>query len=64
LNGEYDILHRGNVDGVGSVRYDLEWGRGLQACVEKLRFKLAGSSEDVVPSIYATLGCDILINEL
>jgi hypothetical protein len=42
----------------------LEWNRGLQARVEKLRFKLAGNSEDVVPSIYATFGRDILVNEL
>lgn len=52
------------MDGVSSVRYDLEGGRGLKTRVKKLRFKLAGNSEDVVPSIYATLGCDILINEL
>lgn len=42
----------------------MKWRRSLQARVEKLRFKLAGNSEDIVPSIYATLGSDIFINEL
>jgi len=51
LNAEHDTLHRGNVDRIGSVRYDLEWGWSLQTRVKKLRFKLAGNSEDVVPSI-------------
>jgi hypothetical protein len=61
LNCEHDFLKR---DEVGSIWYDLEWDRGSQARVEELLFKLAGNSEDEVPSIYATLGCDIRINEL
>ena len=55
---------RGALDGVGSVRYDLVWCRGLQASIEKVSFKHAGDSEDVVPSIYTTLGHDIRIDKL
>jgi hypothetical protein len=35
-----------------------------QARIEKLCFELAGNFEGVVPSIYATFGCDVRINEL
>jgi hypothetical protein len=64
LNGENDALSPENVDGVCSIRYDLVWGRVLQTSVEKVRFKPAGNSEDVVPSFYATLSRNILIDEL
>jgi len=53
------------LDGVGSVGYDLVWHRNLQAGVENVSFKFAGSSEDLVSSIiYTTLFHDILIDEI
>lgn len=50
---------------IGSIGDDMEWDTGrVQARIEHFGFAHAGSFEGVVPSIYATLCGDVLVNEL
>lgn len=51
------------MDIVGSIRYDVVWGRGLETGTEDLGFKHAGNPEDIVPSIHTTVLLDICIYE-